>query len=70
MVPAKTPPAVVARLHAALYKVTHNDAHPAKIEKAGEGDVLTSTPEQSMEALKKEVDRLALLFKAAGIEPE
>ena len=70
MVPAKTPAAVVARLHAALYKVTHNEAHRAKIEKAGEGDVLTSTPEQSMEMLKKEVDRLALLFKAAGIEPE
>jgi hypothetical protein len=32
--------------------------------------VVTTTPEQSMVMLRKELDRLALLFKAAGIEPE
>lgn len=70
LVPAKTPAGVVAKIQAAAYKVTHTEKHRAILEKAGEGEPLASTPEQSMVMLKKEIDKLAELFKAAGIEPE
>lgn len=70
LLPARTPPEIVARLHAATYKVSHTKENIAKLEKAGEGDATAPTPQETMAMLKKDIDRLAGLFKAAGIEPE
>lgn len=70
LVPVKTPPAVVARLHAALQKVTATNAFRAKLEAAGEGEPRATTPEESLSMLRREVDRLGALFKAANIERE
>jgi tripartite-type tricarboxylate transporter receptor subunit TctC len=70
LVPAKTPPEVVARIQQATYKVVHTEQHRARLELAGEGEPRATTPEESMAMLKKDVDRLGVLFKAAGIQPE
>ena len=70
LVPAKTPTAVVIKIQLAVDRAMRTEKHLALIAKSGEGDVVTTTPEQSMAMLRKELDRLALLFKAAGIEPE
>ena len=70
LVPAKTPAAVVIKIQLAVDRAMRTEKHLALIAKSGEGEVVTTTPEQSMVMLRKELDRLALLFKAAGIEPE
>jgi tripartite-type tricarboxylate transporter receptor subunit TctC len=70
LVPAKTPNAVVIKIQLAVDRAMRTEKHLALIAKSGEGDVVTTTPEQSMVMLRKELDRLAVLFKAAGIEPE
>ena len=70
LVPAKTPNSVVIKIQLAVDRAMRTEKHLALIAKSGEGDVVTTTPEQSMVMLRKELDRLAVLFKAAGIEPE
>lgn len=70
LLPAKTPAAIVVKLQQATDRATRTEKHLAMIAKAGEGDVLTTTPAQAMELLKKEVTVQQTLFKAAGIEPE
>ena len=70
LVPAKTPAAVVAKIQWATDRAMRTEKHLALIAKSGEGDVVTTTPDQAMVLLRKELDRLSVLFKAAGIEPE
>jgi tripartite-type tricarboxylate transporter receptor subunit TctC len=70
LAPAKTPPEVVNRLHAAIVKVTHTPQYRAKLERDGEGDPIESTPKETTATLANEIERFAKLFKVAGIVPE
>jgi tripartite-type tricarboxylate transporter receptor subunit TctC len=70
LAPAKTPREVVLRLQQAMLKVTSTDKFRAVLDTAGEGEPRALTPDQTTAAIKSEIDRLAALYKAAGIESE
>lgn len=69
LVPAGTPPAVIAQLHAAALKVAA--AQEFRDYVAGEGsDLVGSTPDWFAQFLKSEVTKQAALVKAAGVKPD
>jgi len=68
--PARTPPEVVARLHAAIVKVINTPKFRQVAERDGEGDPVGNRPEEMAAIVKKDIDRYATLMKAAGIRPE
>ena len=68
--PARTPPEVVARLHAAIVKVINTPKFRQMAERDGEGDPVGNRPEEMAAIVKKDIDRYATLMKAAGIRPE
>jgi len=68
-VPAKTPPAVIAKLHDLLVAATKGA--PAKAFYVSTGtDVFTSTPEELAKFQRDEAQKWGRIIKAAGIEPE
>ncbi|APV48940.1 ABC transporter substrate-binding protein [Betaproteobacteria bacterium GR16-43] len=68
-VPAKTPPAVVAKLHAMLIAATKSDAAKKFYESTGT-DVATSTPEELAKFQAAESAKWGKIVKAAKIEAE
>jgi tripartite-type tricarboxylate transporter receptor subunit TctC len=69
LAPAKTAPAVIAKLNAAINKALKDPKLRAKIIASG-ADVRGSTPEQYGTFLKSELERWKTVVKAAGITPE
>jgi tripartite-type tricarboxylate transporter receptor subunit TctC len=65
--PAKTPPAVVARLNAETVKALNNPAVIARLGKFGAEPMPMSLKEFDA-FVKKEIDINAALVKAAGIK--
>jgi tripartite-type tricarboxylate transporter receptor subunit TctC len=68
--PARTPPEIVSRLHAALVKVINTPKFRQAAERDGEGDPVGNTPQEMALIVKKDIERYAALMKAAGIRPE
>jgi tripartite-type tricarboxylate transporter receptor subunit TctC len=68
-VPARTPPAVVRKLHADTVAILAEPAVKAKLEQLGVA-VIASTPEELARHLKAETDLWGPVIKAAGIKPE
>ena len=67
LAPAKTPDAIIAKLHAATIEVLRDgDAH-AKI--VGQGaEVVGDSPEEFRAFIKEEMDRLSIVIRKAKIE--
>ena len=69
LAPAKTPPAIVEKLHAAVVDaVTKTDVRERLVQMGY--DVPVSTPAQYTAYVKREIDRWTPVVKAAGIRPE
>ena len=68
-VPAKTPPAVVARLHDLLVSATKSATAKTFYEGTGT-EVTTSTPEELGKFQTAESQKWGRIVKAAGIQPE
>ena len=68
-VPAKTPPAVVARLHDLLVKAADGVAMKAFYAATGT-DAFVSTPDELARFQAAESAKWGKIIKAAGIEPE
>ena len=68
--PARTPPEIVERLHAAIVKVIRMPKFLQAAERAGEGGPVGNRPEEMAEVVRKDLERYAVLMKAAGIKPE
>jgi len=66
LVPAKTPPEIVKRMHADTTAVLSDPAIVAKMEQLGY-TVIGSTPAVLARHLKAEIDKWGALIKAAGI---
>ena len=68
-VPAKTPPAVVQRLHDLLVKAVRSPAAAGFFETTG-SDVFTTTPDELARFQTAESTKWGRIIKAAGIEAE
>ena len=68
-VPAKTPPAVVARLHDLLVSATQSSSAKSFYESTGT-DLVTSTPDELAKFQAAESLKWGKIVKAAKIEPE
>jgi tripartite-type tricarboxylate transporter receptor subunit TctC len=67
--PAKTPPAVVARLNEAMVKALRSPDVAERMQQIG-FDVVASTPEEFGRFMKEEVDRWTAVVKKGGITPD
>ena len=68
--PARTPPDIVNRMHAAVVKVINTPKFRQAAERDGEGEPIGSTPAEMTAMVEREIERYAALFKAAGIKPD
>ena len=69
LAPAKTPPAVVARLNEAMVKAMANPEVRARMEKLG-AEVVGDSPAQFAAFLKRDYTRWEEVIKAAGVKAE
>ena len=69
LAPARTPPEIVSRLNAELLKVQALPDVKAALAKLG-FDVVSGTPEQFAEHIRREVEKFTKLVKATGIKAE
>lgn len=69
LAPAKTPPAIVEKLHAAVVDAVNKTDVRERLVQMGY-DVPASTPAQYTAYVKREIDRWTPVVKAAGIRPE
>ncbi|HET7766234.1 MAG TPA: tripartite tricarboxylate transporter substrate-binding protein [Burkholderiales bacterium] len=67
--PAGMPPAIVSRLHDAIVRVLESPAVRAKAEEIG-FPIATSTPEELVATIRRDIEATAGLVKAIGIRPE
>jgi tripartite-type tricarboxylate transporter receptor subunit TctC len=67
--PAKTPPAVVARLHEATVKALRSPDIAQRMEQIG-FDVVASSPDEFGKFMRAEVDRWTQVVNKGGIKPD
>ena len=67
--PANLPGPVLARLNAAMVKIVMSDEVRAQLENNGFA-VIANTPEQFAAAIRSDMEYVARIVKAAGIQPE
>ena len=67
LAPAKTPPAIVARLNREIAAVLRSEAVRARFAEQG-SDVVGGSPEDFAKFLKEETDRLAAVIRRANIQ--
>jgi tripartite-type tricarboxylate transporter receptor subunit TctC len=65
LVPAKTPPAIIARLHKELVKVVHAPEMKAQLEAQGY-DALGGTPAEFANFIRAESAKYARVIKISG----
>ncbi len=70
LVPRGTPPAVVARLHAAIVKVMLQPDVRARLAAGGVEVTVSPSPAEFSAFMQRETDRWAKVVKDAGITPE
>jgi tripartite-type tricarboxylate transporter receptor subunit TctC len=68
--PAGTPPAVIARLHAALVEVMRQPAVVEKVSAQGMEAVTSASPDEFQQMIRAEIRRWPAVVKAAGVQPE
>jgi tripartite-type tricarboxylate transporter receptor subunit TctC len=68
--PARTPQEIVNRMHAAVVKVINTPKFRQALERDGESDPVGSTPAQMAAIVQRDIERYAVLMRAAGIKPE
>jgi tripartite-type tricarboxylate transporter receptor subunit TctC len=68
--PARTPPEVVSRTHAAIVKVISTSKFRQAAERDGESEPIGNTPAEMAAMVQRDIERYAALFRAAGIKPE
>src|SRR5262249_15622119 len=66
LAPAKTPPAIVAKLNAAIADALRSDAVRARIAEQG-ADVVGGSPQDFARFLKEETERLSAVIRRADI---
>jgi tripartite-type tricarboxylate transporter receptor subunit TctC len=69
-VPAKTPPEIVTRLNGTVIKAMQAPEFRARLDREGCSDPIGGTPEQMTAVIRSELEKLAKLVKAAGLEPQ
>ena len=67
--PAKTPPAILARLHKEAIRAVNAPDVRQRLEGVG-ADIIGNTPEQYAAFIRNEIDKWAKVIKAAGIRGE
>ena len=70
LAPPKTPKPIIERLHAAALDVLRSGEFREKLVELGLGAPVGNTPAEMLAATRKEIEMLAGLAKAAGIQPE
>jgi tripartite-type tricarboxylate transporter receptor subunit TctC len=70
LAPAHTPPAIVAKLHAALDKITADPQYKALLAVQGMDVANSPNPDTFAAFIKTEKDRYAAIAQTAGIHPE
>src|SRR5512145_119649 len=68
--PARTPPDIVNRTHAAVVKVINTPKFRQAAERDGESEPIGNTPAEMAAMVERDIERYAALFKAAGIKPD
>ena len=67
--PARTPRAIINRLHAEVVKIAQNPKMKARL--AGQGlDLVGSSPEEFDAFIRAELAKWSAVLKAAGVKPE
>ena len=70
LAPAKTPAAIISRLHAAAVEVLRSAEFEQRMIEQGLGSPIANSPAAMAAATRKDVEILGSLAKAAGIESE
>jgi tripartite-type tricarboxylate transporter receptor subunit TctC len=70
LAPPKTPRPIVERLHAAALEVLRSAEFREKLVELGLGAPVGNSPQEMVAATRKEIEMLAGLARAAGIQPE
>lgn len=68
--PAGTPPAIVARLHAAMADVLRQPAVVERIAALGQEAQASKSPEEFQQMIRAEIRRWPAVVSAAGVKPE
>ena len=68
--PARTTPDIIARLNAVIIKAMQAPEFRARLDREGCSDPIGGSPETLATVLRSEIDKLAKIVKAAGIEPQ
>lgn len=68
--PAKTPAAVLKRLHEVASSVINAAEFKTKVLQQGMDEVFSNTPDEMQATIKTDLERIAKLVKVAGIKPE
>ena len=68
--PARTSPDIIARLNAVIIKAMQAPEFRARLDREGCSDPIGGSPETLATMLRSEIDKLAKIVKAAGIEPQ
>lgn len=66
--PAKTPAAILARLHGDVVKTLQLPEFRGRLEREGAGEPVGNTPQQMAATIRSDMERLGKLVKAAGIQ--
>lgn len=69
-VPARTSPDIIGRLNGTVIKAMQTPEFRARLEREGCSDPIGGTPEMLASAQRREIDKLAKIVRAAGIEPQ
>lgn len=69
-VPAKTPQDVITRLHGAIVKVIQTPEFRQRLDREGASDPIGNSPQQMAATLSADMQKLARLVKAAGVQPQ
>ena len=70
LAPPKTPRPIIERLHAAALDVLRSGEFRDKLVELGLGAPVGNSPQEMVAATRKEIEMLAGLARAAGIQPE
>ena len=68
--PARTSADIIARLNAVIIKAMQAPEFRARLDREGCSDPIGGSPETLATVLRSEIDKLAKIVKAAGIEPQ
>ena len=69
-VPARTPQDIINRLNGTVIKAMQTPEFRARLDREGCSDPIGGTAEAMAAVVRSEIDKLAKIVKAAGIEPQ